>query len=165
MLGDEKLVAILQEYMGYVIRGGDYKYHKALWLSGTGRNGKSTFLSLLKALIGTGNFSTLSIRQIINDKFSAVDLDGKIANFSEETSPEELSDSGPFKNLTGDGDVYAQKKYGDPYTFRNRAKLIMTYNEVPMLKDLSPGMLSRPIIVPWKKDLTDAKISRQKSAR
>lgn len=157
MLGDKDLVAILQEFMGYVVRGGEYKFHKALWLSGTGRNGKSTFLSLLKALIGVGNYSTLSIRQIINDKFSAVDLDGKIANFSEETSPEELSDSGPFKNLTGDGDVHAQKKYGDPYTFRNRAKLIMTYNEVPMLKDLSPGMLSRPIIIPWKKDLTDEK--------
>lgn len=154
MLGDESLVKILQEYMGYVIRGGDYKYHKALWLSGSGRNGKSTFLSVLKALIGTGNYSTLSIKQIIGDKFSSADLDGKIANFSEETSPEELSDSGPFKNLTGDGEINAQKKYGDPYSFRNRAKLIMTYNEVPELRDLSPGMLSRPIIIPFQKDLT-----------
>lgn len=154
MLGDEALVAILQEFMGYVIRGGEYTFHKALWLSGSGRNGKSTFLSVLKALIGNGNYSTLSIRQIISDKFSSADLDGKIANFSEETSPEELSDSGPFKNLTGDGELLAQKKYGDPYSFRNRAKLIMTYNEVPELRDLSPGMLSRPIIVPWKKDLT-----------
>jgi putative DNA primase/helicase len=155
MLGDQDLVKILQEFMGYVVRGGDYKYHKALWLSGSGRNGKSTFLSVLKALIGSDNYSTLSIRQIISDKFSSADLDGKIANFSEETSPEELSDSGPFKNLTGDGELLAQKKYGDPYKFRNRAKLIMTYNEVPQLKDLSPGMLSRPIIIPWKKDLTD----------
>lgn len=154
MLGDESLVKILQEYMGYVIRGGDYKYHKALWLSGSGRNGKSTFLSVLKALIGTGNYSTLSIKQIIGDKFSSADLDGRIANFSEETSPEELSDSGPFKNLTGDGEINAQKKYGDPYSFRNRAKLIMTYNEVPELRDLSPGMLSRPIIIPFQKDLT-----------
>lgn len=155
MLGDAELVRILQEFMGYVLRGGEYKYHKALWLSGSGRNGKSTFLSVLKALIGAGNYSTLSIKQIIADKFASADLDGKIANFSEETSPEELSDSGPFKNLTGDGELLAQKKYGDPYSFRNRAKLIMTYNEVPQLKDLSPGMLSRPIIIPWKKDLTD----------
>lgn len=155
MLGDEELIKILQEFMGYVVRGGDYKYHKALWLSGSGRNGKSTFLSVLKALIGTGNYSTLSIRQIIGDKFSSSDLDGKIANFSEETSPEELSDSGPFKNLTGDGELLAQKKYGDPYSFRNRAKLIMTYNEIPILKDLSPGMLSRPLIIPFKKDLTN----------
>jgi putative DNA primase/helicase len=154
MLGDADLVRILQEFMGYVIRGGEYKYHKALWLSGTGRNGKSTFLSVLKALIGAGNYSTLSIKQIIGDKFSSADLDGKMANFSEETSPEELSDSGPFKNLTGGGELLAQKKYGDPYSFRNRAKLIMTYNEVPMLRDLSPGMISRPIIIPWKKDLT-----------
>lgn len=154
MCEDETLIKILQEYMGYVVRGGEYTFHKALWLSGSGRNGKSTFLSVLKALIGSGNYSTLSIKQITNDKFSSADLDGKIANFSEETSPEELSDSGPFKNLTGDGELLAQKKYGDPYSFRNRAKLIMTYNEVPELRDLSPGMLSRPLIVPWSKDLT-----------
>lgn len=155
MLDNTDLINLLQEFMGYVIRGGEYKYHKALWLSGNGRNGKSTFIDVLKALIGVGNYSTLSIRQIVNDKFSAVDLDGKIANFSEETSPEELADSGPFKNLTGDGEIHAQKKYGDPYSFRNRAKLIMSYNDIPMLKDLSQGMRSRPIIIPWKKDLSD----------
>ena len=154
MLGDIDLVKILQEFMGYVVRGGDYKYHKALWLAGSGRNGKSTFIDVLKMVIGEENYATLSIKQIVQDKFASSMLDGKIANFSEETSPEELSDSGPFKNLTGDGEVNAQKKFGDPYQFRNRAKLIMSYNEVPQLKDLSPGMLSRPIIVPFKRDLT-----------
>lgn len=151
MLGDTDLQKILQEYMGYVVRGGDYKYHKALWLGGVGRNGKSTFIDLLKALIGVGNYSVISIKALVNDKFVGADLDGKIANFSEETSPEELKDSGPFKNLTGDGDTVAQKKYGDPFSFRNRAKLIMTYNRIPDLTDLSAGMLSRPIIIPFNK--------------
>jgi P4 family phage/plasmid primase-like protien len=160
MLGDKELVAILQEFMGYIVRGGDYKYHKALWLGGKGRNGKSTFIDLLKALIGSGNFSTISIKSLVGDKFAGADLDGKIANFSEETSPQELADSGPFKNLTGDGEIYAQKKYGDPYSFRNRAKLIMTYNTIPDLKDLSPGMLSRPLIVPFRKVIADEKQDR-----
>jgi len=155
MLGNGKLIAILQEYMGYIVRGGEYKHHKALWLEGEGRNGKSTFVDLLKALIGPENFSTLSIKSLVGDKFASADLEGKIANFSEETSPAELKDSGPFKNLTGDGDVSAQKKYGDLFHFRNRAKLIMTYNRIPDLTDLSPGMLSRPIIVPFRKVIKD----------
>lgn len=155
MLRDPDLVAILQEYMGYIVRGGEYKYHKALWLEGTGRNGKSTFIDVLKALIGAGNYSTLSIKSLVGDKFAGSDLDGKIANFSEETSPQELADSGPFKNLTGDGDMSAQKKFGDIYSFRNRAKLVMSYNTVPDLKDLSPGMMSRPLIVPFKKVIAE----------
>ena len=155
MMGDKELIAILQEYMGYIVRGGEYKYHKALWLGGTGRNGKSTFVDVLKALIGAGNFSVISIKTLMGDKFAGADLDGKIANFSEETSPQELADSGPFKNLTGDGDIFAQKKYGDPYSFRNRAKLIMTYNNIPDLKDLSVGMLSRPLIIPFLKEIKD----------
>lgn len=158
MLGDTELIAILQEFMGYVIRGGEYKYHKALWLAGTGRNGKSTFLKVLKDLLGRSNYETVSISQIIHDKYASSMLDGKLANFSEETSPEDLSDSGPFKNLTGDGELVGQKKYGDPYSFRNRAKLIMTYNEIPMIKDLSPGMQSRPLVIPWDRDLMDESI-------
>jgi putative DNA primase/helicase len=160
MLGDMTLVHILQEFMGYVVRGGEYKYHKALWLGGIGRNGKSTFIDLFKALIGSGNFSTISIKSLVGDRFVGADLDGKIANFSEETSPQELADSGPFKNLTGDGDISAQKKYGDPFHFRNRAKLIMTYNQIPDLKDLSKGMLSRPIIIPFKRVISDSKQDR-----
>lgn len=151
MLGDKELVAVVQEYMGYIVRGGEYKYHKALWLGGVGRNGKSTFIDVLKALIGAGNYSVISIKALINDKFVGAELDGKIANFSEETSPEELKDSGPFKNLTGDGEILAQKKFGDPYHFRNKGKLVMTYNQIPDLSDLSPGMLSRPLIVPFEK--------------
>lgn len=151
MLEDKDLTYALQEFMGYIVRGGDYKYHKALWLGGVGRNGKSTFVDILKALIGVGNFSVISIKSLMNDKFAGSDLDGKIANFSEETSPEELADSGPFKNLTGDGDIFAQKKYGDPYSFRNKAKLVMTYNRIPDLRDLSSGMLSRPLIIPFQK--------------
>lgn len=160
MLGDKALMAVLQEFMGYIVRGGDYKHHKALWLQGEGRNGKSTFIDLLKALIGLGNFSTLSIKSLVGDKFSGSDLDGKIANFSEETSPGELQDSGPFKNLTGDGDISAQKKYGDVYSFRNRAKLVMTYNTMPDLKDLSRGMLSRPIVIPFRKTIREKEQDR-----
>lgn len=155
MQSDKELVSILQEYMGYIVRGGDYRYHKALWLGGTGRNGKSTFIDILKALIGPRNYSTISIKALVNDKFAGSDLDGKIANFSEETSPQELADSGPFKNLTGDGDISAQKKFGDIYIFRNRAKLVMSYNTIPDLKDLSTGMLSRPLIVPFRKKIKE----------
>ncbi len=165
MLGDRTLVCILQEFMGYVVRGGEYNYHKALWLGGTGRNGKSTFIDLLKKLIGVGNYSTISVKALVSDKFASSDLDGKIANFSEETSPEELKDSGPFKNLTGDGDISAQKKYGDPFHFRNRAKLIMSYNQIPDLKDLSAGMLSRPLIVPFKKIIKEEEQDRKIKAK
>lgn len=155
MKGDRELIAVLQEYMGYIIRGGDYKYHKALWLQGSGRNGKSTFIDVLKALIGPNNYSTISIKSLMSDKFACVGLDGKMANFSEETSPQELSDSGPFKNLTGDGELSAQKKFGDLFFFRNKAKLIMTYNTIPDLKDLTEGMLSRPLVIPFELEIKE----------
>lgn len=160
MLGDEGLMRVLQEFMGFIVRGGEYKYHKALWLGGVGRNGKSTFIDLLKALIGPKNFSTVSIKSLVGDRFAGAALDGMIANFSEETSPQELADSGPFKNLTSGGDSNVQKKFGDSYSLKNRAKLIMTYNQIPDLKDLSAGMLSRPIIIPFRKIIKEEEQDR-----
>ena len=137
--------------MGYIVRGGDYCFHKALWLGGVGRNGKSTFVDVLKMLIGQGNYSVISIKALMADRFSSGELDGKLANFSEETSAHELRDSGTFKNLTGDGEISGQKKFGNLYQYRNKAKLVMTYNQIPNLSDLSRGMMSRPLIVPFKK--------------
>jgi P4 family phage/plasmid primase-like protien len=156
MLGDPDLIAVLQEFMGYIVRGGEYRFHKALWLGGRGRNGKSTFIDLLKALIGSDNFSTISIKALVNDRFAGAELDGRLANFSEETSPQELADSGPFKNLTGDGEISAQRKFGAPYKFRNRAKLVMSYNQIPDLRDPSDGMMSRPLIVPFELKIREA---------
>lgn len=146
--GHKESAQNIQEFLGFVVTGGEYKYHKALWLYGDGSNGKSTLIDTIKALIGASNYSVVSIKQIISDRFASADLCGKIANFCEETSPEDLSDSGPFKNLTGNGEQHAQRKYGDSFTFRNRAKFIMTYNEIPKLKDLSHGMLRRPLVIP-----------------
>ena len=162
-LGDKDLAFILQEFVGYIVSGSVYKHHKALWISGGGANGKSTFINIVKDLIGRDSYAVVSIKQIVNDKFASAELDGKLANFCEETSPEDLSDSGPFKNLTGEGEVSAQKKYGASFQFVNRAKLVMSYNEIPKLRDLTEGMLRRPLIVPFDAHFPEG--SRDKGLR
>ncbi len=155
MLGDMELVDLVQEIMGYVVRGGEYKYHKAFWLAGSGRNGKSTLLDVIKALVGPLNYTVASLSGLANNTFTSAELEGKWLNVSEETTPDELENTGIFKNLTGDGDLLAQRKNAHPFTLHNRAKLIMTYNEMPNLTDLSDGMQGRLVIIPFKLDLTE----------
>jgi putative DNA primase/helicase len=156
-LGRECLKNILLEYIGYVLSGSPYIYQKALIMDGGGKNGKTTLLKVIKKLVGHKNLSNISIDSLVNNIFSSSGLHGKLVNISEEEPPKSFSEkNGVFKNLTGDGTVNAQYKYGDAFEFDNRAKLIVTYNELPYLADTTAGMLRRLMIVPFDYDLETA---------
>lgn len=153
-LGRECLANILNEYLGFVISGEDYKYQKALILEGSGKNGKSTFINVMRDLVGKENCSSISIAKLEGNTFASSGLHGKLVNFSEEEPPKTFSDTnGVFKNITGDGVINAEYKFGDAFEFENRAKLVISYNEKPYLKDTSTGMLRRLMIVPFDYDL------------
>lgn len=155
MEGDEARVATLQEFVGFVLSGGPYKYHKMLWLSGSGRNGKSTFINLLRELVGEENTTAVSIASLATDRFASSALYGKLLNVSEEVGKGDLSQTGSIKALTGDSVVNAQKKFGPSFSFMNRAKMILSFNEIPHMSDFSVGMKSRPQIIPFNCDFTD----------
>ena len=153
-LGREDLANILNEYLGFVISGEDYIFQKALILSGSGKNGKSTFINLVRDLVGAENCSNISIQQLEQSIFASSGLHGKLVNFSEEEPPKTFSETnGVFKNITGDGVINAQYKFGDAFEFENIAKLIISYNEIPYIKDTSKGMLRRLMIIPFDYDL------------
>lgn len=153
-LNRKDLADILLEYLGYIISGTNYKYQKALILSGSGKNGKSTFINLVRALTGKENCSSISIGSIEGDKFASSGLHGKLVNFSEEEPPKTFNETnGVFKNVTGDGVINAQYKFGNAFEFENKAKLIISYNELPYFKDTSVGMIRRLLIAPCEYDL------------
>jgi putative DNA primase/helicase len=154
-LGRQCLQDILHEYLGYIISGSNYKYQKSLILDGSGNNGKTTFLKVMKKLVGSTNISNLSLDSLQNSVFASAGLHGKLCNISEEEPPKTFRESnGAFKNLTGDGVVNAQYKYGNPFEFENKAKVIITYNEMPYINDTTKGMLRRLMITPWEFDIS-----------
>lgn len=152
-LGREELQNVLHEYMGYILYGGEYVYQKALILSGSGKNGKSTFVNVLKELTGRGNYSVVPLQTISTNNFFMPEIENKLVNISEEEPATCFKDTGIFKNLTGNNAVQANKKFGAPYKFLSKAKLVITYNEMPYISDTSVGMKRRLLIVPFDLDL------------
>jgi putative DNA primase/helicase len=152
-LGREDLKNILHEYMGFILFGGEYLYQKALILSGSGKNGKSTFVNILKILTGEGNYSTVSLQSIGTRTFSVAEIQNKLVNISEEEPPSCFKETGVFKNLTGNNTIQAERKFKNPFNFVSRAKVVITYNEVPYISDTSTGMRRRLMIVPFDLDL------------
>lgn len=151
-VGRQGLIDTLEEFTGYILSGDDYFINKMLLLSGEGNNGKTTFINAMRSLCGEGNYSNIAARKFTSS-FHTSAMYGKLANFSEETGKDSFRDTDLFKELTGDGEVTAEKKYEDAFSFRNRAKLVFAYNSTPYFGEQSKGIRRRLLIVPFDADL------------
>lgn len=153
-LNRPELVAVLLEFVGYAIcHHQDCKMAKALIMHGTGANGKSTFMEIVKALIGNELYSTVSLGRIADPRYT-IDLMGKIVNIGEETDVHALNNHENFKTIVTGGDVEVHRYYENPFSMRCTTKLMFACNKLPYTRDDSDGLYRRLLLVPF-----DAKFS------
>jgi putative DNA primase/helicase len=153
--GRYHLQEVIEEYLGYCLSGSEYIMHNFLILAGDGGNGKSSVIESFISVIGSNNCHSLEIANLGRNKFQISELNGKLANFSEEEPENVFSESGIIKKLTGNTPVPAEVKFGGTYSFCNRAKMVMSYNVMPVLHDTSEGMRRRMLIVPFDVRIKD----------
>jgi putative DNA primase/helicase len=120
-----------------------------MFLLGEGQNGKSKFVSVLRALAGKAAVSALSAEDLNKDTNRYM-LETSLFNISEEMPKKAFLDSSIFKNLVGGGEITAKKLYENAYTMQNRAKFWFLCNELPKTYDLTHGMFRRMLIVPFE---------------
>jgi P4 family phage/plasmid primase-like protien len=152
-LGRQELIDVLEEFIGYCVAGESYWLQKILILSGEGANGKSSLIKVMQKIIGTNSCGFVEIAQIAKDKFAAAELEGKLVNFSEEEDVNSFKDSKMLKRLTGDTAIQVQHKFEKPFMMLNKAKLVISYNEIPYIADLSVGFRRRLLPIPCDLDL------------
>jgi P4 family phage/plasmid primase-like protien len=141
------------------------EYEKATMLVGSGLNGKSIFLKIIEALVGSENTSHVSLQDLEKDKFAPADLYGKLVNTFADLKAEKLSTTGMFKTLVSGDTIRAQRKYGQPFSFRNYAKLFFSANRIPDSDDKSHAYYRRWLILVFDKvfdgDTKDTKLIRK----
>lgn len=152
---DEKLNELILEFMGYALSNDECWTQKCLVLVGSGANGKSTFIDVLKALVGPDSYSAISMDDLNKNEYNRQSLDGKLFNISEETPTRGLANSSLFKNLVTGGELLVRAPYEKPYTMRNKAKMIFTCNELPKTFDHTHGFYRRLLIVPFMQIFKD----------
>jgi len=123
------------------------KYEKAIMLFGGGSNGKGVFIKLIEALVGLENTSHVELQDIGAERFAAADMFGKSVNTFADLKQERLCSTGMFKALVSGDSIRAQKKYGQPFSFRNYAKLIFSTNKIPESDDRSYAYYRRWVIL------------------
>jgi putative DNA primase/helicase len=125
----------------------DYRFGKAVMCCGSGSNGKSVFLNLLKHFLGHKNCVNIPLQEFELNQFALCSLHTKLANLGGEISNVSLKTTGAFKKLTGQDIISADRKFLTRLHFGNYCKQLFSTNELPITYDLTPAFFRRWIII------------------
>jgi putative DNA primase/helicase len=145
VMGPEDVETVL-DFMAYSLWRG-FPFHKYLFFNGSGRNGKGVTTNLMIKLLGVKNVSSESLDRILENRFSAANLFGKMANIDADLSSEALKRTGLLKKLTGGDQIMGEFKYKPAFPFVNHAKIIFSANKIPITPDESDAFFARLIII------------------
>ena len=138
---DDKRMAFLQEFAGYILYP-DNRIHKCAALVGEGANGKSIYFNALSNVFGKENVSRITVANLSQD-FQAINLLGALLNISSENKTEFYGAEETFKQVVSGDDISACYKGKDYITFKPRAKMILSLNNMPKSNDKSNGLTRR----------------------
>lgn len=144
---DESCRQLLQQIFGYCLTL-DTSLQKFFVFIGTGANGKSVVLAVLRLLVGAENVSALPLAKFGSNHELVITL-GKLLNITSEVGEVERIDEGLLKQFTGGDIMHFNPKYEKPFTAKPTAKLVVGTNTRPAFKDRSDGTWRRLIVLPF----------------
>lgn len=120
---------------------------------GEGRNGKSTFWNTLSRVLGTysGNMSadTLTVGCKRNVKPELAEAKGKRIIIAAELEEGMRLNTSNVKQLCSTDEIYAEKKYKDPFSFVPSHTLVLCTNHLPKVGAIDAGTWRRLIVIPF----------------
>ena len=151
--GDADLAKYLQRLFGYCLSGSTQEEVLPI-LHGCGANGKSIFLSRLRAILGPEYSLTLGTGSILNSRFHGIrcdlrQLEGVRAAFVIEANKGQALDEAVIKSLTGGDEISARAMRENPVQFKPKAKILMAVNHLPGFVGNDNGIHRRLQIVPF----------------
>lgn len=150
----EHLITI-KKWIGYTLLR-EYRYACLLMLNGSGANGKSTFLSLIKRFVGISNVCSISMHEMETDMFAISLLKDKMLNIFADLPSTDLKSTSMMKGLTGGDNFSANQKFKDRVGFVNYAKFMYSCNQLPGLPEDTMAIWRRLLLVEFPNTFTIA---------
>lgn len=145
-------IAQAQEFGGYILMP-HTKYEKCLFLLGPGSDGKSTFMKVMKEIVGDENCAAVSFPDL-EKEFHRSSLYHKMLNISTEIGGQAI-ESPYFKAITSGDPMNAAFKHHDVFTFSPYCKMIFAGNILPRVRDNSDGFFRRILPITFKKQFLE----------
>jgi P4 family phage/plasmid primase-like protien len=169
--GDKALQDYLQRCVGYSLTG-ETKEHALFLLYGKGANGKSTFLEVVRHVIGdyaqTADFGSFMVSKNQTVRNDLAKLNGaRLVTATESESGKRMSEA-VVKQLTGGDTVTARFLYSEHFEFVPQFKLWLGTNHKPKIVGSDDGIWRRIRLIPFtvqiSKEQQDKDLSKKLKA-
>lgn len=132
-----------------------YFIHRAFAFIGSGSNGKSKYLGVVRTLIGKDNYCDTDLEDIATNRFESSKLYGKLVAFLGETNFKAIDKTSRFKKFTGQDPVSFEFKNKNGFTDMNTAKILVSTNSLPITMDKTKGFYRRWIVISFNKEFPE----------
>jgi len=158
--GDEDLISFIRRFAGYTLTGSTRERVFAI-LYGSGKNGKTTLVELLRDVLGdyaknTSPETILSKRQEGVGNDVAALKGARFVSAAEVEQGRHLAES-KVKNLTGSDTVTARFLYSEPFDFKPQFKLWLSTNHTPLIRGTDDAIWDRIRLIPFEQRFTGAR--------
>lgn len=162
MDGNENLLSFLQRAVGYSLTG-QTSEQVVFFLHGKGRNGKSTFLELLRYLLADYSLNTPTNTIMRRDGNSAVNNDvarlrgARLVTAIETEENQHLAES-TLKSLTGGDAITARYLFSEFFEFKPEFKLWLACNHKPIINGTDMGIWRRIRMIPFTVTIPESEV-------
>ncbi|MBG9587991.1 DNA primase family protein [Cytobacillus firmus] len=147
-IDDSQLINVHQETVGYWLTI-ETKAEKAVYYYGGGANGKSVMASIVTALVGEDNVSSVPLSEF-SQTFGMENLIGKSLNIAAENEMGgKALKTENFKAIVSGDNITINIKYRPAINYRPYCRLVFLVNNLPDSSDVTEGYFRKIIIVPF----------------
>ena len=134
---------------------GTGKFRKIQIWNGSGNNGKSALMNVMRDLIGDRSCTYTPSVLLSSDRRDSLTpelaaLRGSLVAFSSETDEAKKVSEGAIKNLTGDEMISANPKYQGVIHFQTTFQLVLATNFLPTFSAHDNAFVNRLLILPFQ---------------
>ena len=160
-LPDPEYRTFLQEWFGLNLVS-ESTFEAFMIFTGEAGTGKTVTCTVLSTMLGPASVSAIPLEAFNPVRtFPLTALVGKLANVAEEIGECDKAAEGLLKQLVTGSPVTIERKYGDPFQLRNRARLTFATNVLPRFADRSNGIWRRMLILPFSQVVPEEERDRR----
>jgi putative DNA primase/helicase len=153
---DEEIVRFVHRLLGYGVTGLNSEHAFPVLWGPQGRNGKTTLLETLAAVLGPDITMSIPADDLMHTYRGGsgpqpyiVKLRGKRVVWSSETNPDRRLDGETVKKLTGGDRIHAHAKYKNPVEFTPTHLLLLLTNHRPKIEAADLAIWDRVHLIPF----------------
>lgn len=151
VMPEKEMQQLLAEYVGYCFTK-DLKLEKMAVFFGTGSNGKSVTLDIIRELLGISNVSVESLSALTIDDEKRGQIEGKLANISTESDGK--LDFAKLKQMVSGEAITIRELYKGTRMMTQYAKFFTSFNTLPST-EYTYGYFRRWLLFPFSVTIPD----------